>query len=97
MTASEIARLRALCKDDSHAVVAAAALGDALDEIERLRGCLGRAICVWCGFETSGDDKAEKIPWKAVEAENDLLREEESRLREMIAGLGLDPDAGVPK
>lgn len=70
------------------------ALPAALDEIERLRGCLGKAVCVWCGFETSGDDKEEKvadhillfcdkIPWRAVEAENDLLREEKERLRKI--------------
>lgn len=84
------------------------ALPAALDEIERLRAFTSKAVCTWCGFEAIGDDRAEKvadhillfcekIPWKAVEAENDLLREEEARLRAMIAGLGLDPDAGVAK
>lgn len=78
------------------AVEAADALPAALDEIERLRSAQAKAMCTWCGFEASGDNRAKiivdhiescaSVPWNLVE--------ENERLRKIITDAGLDPDAG---
>lgn len=85
-----------LAADAAFIAAARTALPSALDEIERLRSAQAKAMCTWCGFEASGDNRAKiivdhiescaSVPWNLVE--------ENERLRKIITDAGLDPDAG---